>query len=254
MMWFASATNLHPWFPKCRSWHTSGGNNDNTVSSVSMPAILRPLPAKCAIQGGHFQSTKWKLSFTIISKPTKKKGFENKIHWMSQNSHFEYHSPHLQDDIAVRRKVHWPGHWSLRNDLRRLNDLRPARSVPSLVRGLDGLIPGLPTLVEQLALTSQWRSEELGAKLENQKTISPGVIPNSVWGTMQAKTICAHVFSNSWGSKLMFWNIRCYYVRITRDDGYVFHKCYPKIKFPETLPEPESEPSKLTGYCPKHSP
>ena len=27
-----------------------------------------------------------------------------------------------------------------------------------------------------------------------------------------------------------------------------------KLKFPETLPEPESEPSKLTGYCPKHSP
>ena len=23
--------------------------------------------------------------------------------------------------------------------------------------------------------------------------------------------------------KLMFWNIRCYYVRITRGDGYVFH-------------------------------
>ena len=30
----------------------------------------------------------------------------------------------------------------------------------------------------------------------------------------------------------MFWNIRCYYVRITRGDGYVFHKCCPKIKFP----------------------
>ena len=30
--------------------------------------------------------------------------------------------------------------------------------------------------------------------------ISPGVIPNSVWGTMQAKKT---PFSNSWGSKLM---------------------------------------------------
>jgi len=28
----------------------------------------------------------------------------------------------------------------------------------------------------------------------------------------------------------------------------------PNISKPETLPEPESEPSKLTGYCPKHSP
>ena len=44
----------------------------------------------------------------------------------------------------------------------------------------------------------------------------------------------------------MFWRIRCYYVRITSGDGYVFHKCCPKIKFPETLPEPESEPSTLT--------
>ena len=27
-----------------------------------------------------------------------------------------------------------------------------------------------------------------------KKSISPGVIPNSVWGTMQAKNICTHVF------------------------------------------------------------
>ena len=50
--------------------------------------------------------------------------------------------------------------------------------------------------------------------------ISPGVIPNSVWGTMQAKKKSGRTsFSNSWGSMLMFWNIRCYYVKITRGDG-----------------------------------
>ena len=37
----------------------------------------------------------------------------------------------------------------------------------------------------------------------------------------------------------MFWNIRCYNVRSTRGEG---GKPCPKVKFPETLPEPESEP------------
>ena len=65
-----------------------------------------------------------------------------------------------------------------------------------------------------------------------KKKISPGVIPNSLRETMQAKKICSRLFPILGEVSWCFWNIRCYYVRITRGDGYVFHDV-------ETLSETE---------------
>ena len=50
------------------------------------------------------------------------------------------------------------------------------------------------------------------------------------------------------------WCFEIFAVTTSELQGATARKPCPKLKFPETLPEPESEPSKLTGYCPKHSP
>ncbi len=159
MMWFASATNLHPWFPKCHSWHTSGGNNDSTVSSVSMPAILRPLPAKCAIARVVLQSNE---NCHSQSFQPKKVGISPGCCYVA--SFLCQTTPSRRYCRAKKGALTSP-----RIDQ---HSTTQRGSLTRLAWRLDrGLIPGLPTLVEQLALerelAAMWAYKKNGA-LDNR--------------------------------------------------------------------------------------
>ena len=70
-----------------------------------------------------------------------------------------------------------------------LQNPEPARSVKS-GSNLPNNIRNLPRPTQHLQ-----KPARVGADPNYSLwAISPGVIPNSVWGTMQAKKICAHVF------------------------------------------------------------